>query len=84
MKLTKETVAKLKLEDGKSDQIWFDDDLPGFGVRLRAGGKAVWVMEDRNNNNARMQITGVVDSVEPNRKLAISISAAETASVCSG
>src|SRR5436190_6831101 len=41
------------------------------------GRKAVWVMEDRNNNNARMQITGVVDSVEPNRKLAISISAAE-------
>jgi len=41
------------------------------------GGKAVWVMEDRNNNNARMQITGVVDSVEPNRKLATSISAPE-------
>src|SRR5436305_14392099 len=29
------------------------------------GGKAVWVMEDRNNNNARMQIRGVVESVEP-------------------
>src|SRR5438445_10243724 len=23
-----------------------------------AGGKAVWVMEDRNNNNMRMQMTG--------------------------
>ena len=41
------------------------------------GRKAVWVMEDRNNNNMRMQMTGVVDSVEPNRKLAISISALE-------
>jgi uncharacterized protein YndB with AHSA1/START domain len=41
------------------------------------GGKAVWVMQDRNNNNARMQITGVVDCVEPNRKLASSISVAE-------
>src|SRR4051794_15818997 len=36
---------------------------------LKPGGKAVWVMEDRNNNNQRMQITGVVDSVELNRKL---------------
>jgi uncharacterized protein YndB with AHSA1/START domain len=41
------------------------------------GGKAVWVMEDRNNNNTRMSITGVVDSVDPYRRLAVSISAPE-------
>jgi uncharacterized protein YndB with AHSA1/START domain len=41
------------------------------------GGKAVWVMEDRNNNNARMEITGTVESVEPLRKLAISMTAPE-------
>ena len=41
------------------------------------GGKATWVMEDRNNNNMRMEIVGVVDSVEPYRKLAISMSATQ-------
>ncbi len=39
------------------------------------GGKSVWVMQDRNNNNAPMEITAVVDSVEPPRKLAVSLSA---------
>ena len=41
------------------------------------GGKSVWVMEDRNNNNARMEITGIVDAVEPNRRLAVSLQAPE-------
>lgn len=39
------------------------------------GGKAVWVVEDPNNGNARMEITGTVVSVEPNRRLSASLSA---------
>ena len=34
MKLTKDTVAKLKLP-ADTEQIVWDDDIPGFGVRLR-------------------------------------------------
>jgi uncharacterized protein YndB with AHSA1/START domain len=41
------------------------------------GGKAVWVMEDRNNGNARMEITGTVDAVEPNRRIAIHMTSPE-------
>jgi uncharacterized protein YndB with AHSA1/START domain len=41
------------------------------------GGKYVWVMEDRNNNNARMDLNWMVDAVEPNQKLAISVEAKE-------
>jgi uncharacterized protein YndB with AHSA1/START domain len=41
------------------------------------GGKAVWVMEDRNNNNARMEITGVVKGLEPGRRIDIAMSAPE-------
>jgi uncharacterized protein YndB with AHSA1/START domain len=44
----------------------------GSGVP-KPGGKAAWVMEDRNNNNMRMQINAVVDAVEPDRKLAVSL-----------
>jgi integrase len=38
MKLTTDTIAKLKLPLGKNEIIIWDDDVPGFGVRLRAYG----------------------------------------------
>lgn len=37
------------------------------------GGKSTWVLEDRNNGNQRMEIHSVVESVEPARKLAVSL-----------
>jgi hypothetical protein len=47
MKLTKTTVAKLSVPQGKSELIVFDEDMPGFGLRLRAGGSAVWIAQYR-------------------------------------
>jgi uncharacterized protein YndB with AHSA1/START domain len=41
------------------------------------GGKMVWVMEDRNNGNARMEIQAIVQAVEPGHKLAVELSATE-------
>jgi uncharacterized protein YndB with AHSA1/START domain len=41
------------------------------------GQSAVWVMEDRNNGNTRMEITGTVESVEPNRRIAVRMTAPE-------
>jgi integrase len=35
VKLTKDTVAKLALPAGKSEHVIWDDDIPGFGIRLR-------------------------------------------------
>jgi integrase len=47
MKLTKANlplIAAAFADSGKADKIYFDDDLPGFGLRLRAGSKRmVWV-----------------------------------------
>ena len=45
MKLTQATVATLKLPNGKSEVITFDDDLPGFGLRMRAGGTCTWIYQ---------------------------------------
>jgi len=39
MKFTQATVAKFKLPEGKLDHIEFDDSMPGFGLRVRNGGK---------------------------------------------
>lgn len=46
MKLTAHRVAALTLPEGKSDKIFFDDDIAGFGIRLRqGGGKRVWLFQ---------------------------------------
>jgi hypothetical protein len=47
MKFTKSTVAALSLPAGKSDSIVFDGATPGFGVRLREGGKRTWIAQIR-------------------------------------
>ena len=35
MKLTTTSIAGLVLPPGKSDAIFWDDAIPGFGIRLR-------------------------------------------------
>jgi len=47
MKLTDANVRKIALPAGKSESIFWDDDLPGFGLRMRAGGKQTWVAQYR-------------------------------------
>jgi integrase len=39
MKLTNASIARFRLPSGKSDHIEFDDAMPGFGLRIRAGDK---------------------------------------------
>ncbi|HET7384014.1 MAG TPA: Arm DNA-binding domain-containing protein, partial [Pseudolabrys sp.] len=45
MKLTQATVATIKLPSNRSETIVFDDDLPGFGLRIRAGGARTWIFQ---------------------------------------
>jgi integrase len=47
MKLTKVNIAKIAVPPGKSEIIAFDDDIPGWGLRLRAGGSATFVFQYR-------------------------------------
>jgi integrase len=49
MRLTDKTIAGLTIPQGKSELLIFDDDLPGFGLRLRAGGTRRWVFQYRHN-----------------------------------
>ena len=45
MNLTATAIRSLALPDGKSEAIFFDDDCPGFGLRIRAGGTRVFVFQ---------------------------------------
>src|SRR6516162_6570155 len=39
MKITQDKVTRILLPQGKSEHIVFDETMPGFGIRIRAGDK---------------------------------------------
>ena len=45
MKLTRASVQALSLPPSKGELIVFDDEIPGFGLRLRAGGSRKWIVQ---------------------------------------
>ena len=45
MKLTVKTADALRLAPGVRDKIWFDDDIAGWGLRIRDGGKRAWIFQ---------------------------------------
>src|SRR6516164_5939332 len=46
MKLIERNIAKIKASAArKSDHFEWDDDMPGFGLRVRDGRKASWVLQ---------------------------------------
>jgi integrase len=67
MKLTAKTAAALTLPAGKSDVIHFDDQLPGFGFRIRqgAGGKVLrsWIVQYRRASATRRMLLGSAEVV---------------------
>ena len=64
MKLTKETVKGLKLPSDKGEAIWFDERLPGFGLRIRAGGKRTWIAQYRLGSKQRRMTIGSAEKVD--------------------
>ena len=72
MRLTDKTVEGLALLDGKGERLVFDETLPGFGIRLRAGGKRTWIAQYRTGSQQRRLTLGdcaKIDAVQA-RKLA--------------
>jgi len=64
MKLDSKTAARLALPAGKTDAIYFCDDLPGFGLRLRSSGDRVrrqWIVQYRHGGATRRLLLGPAD-----------------------
>jgi hypothetical protein len=53
MKLDSKTVAEATLPPGSADHIFWDDDVTGFGLRLRAGGSRSFVLQYRIDGRSR-------------------------------
>jgi integrase len=58
MKFAQKTLATIELPAGKREVILFDDDLPGFGLRIRAGGARTWVYQFKIGNQHRRLTLG--------------------------
>ena len=67
MKLTAATVRTLALPKGVSDKIFFDDELPRFGVRVRAGGSRTWIVQYGIGGKERKLPLGLVSALDPSK-----------------
>lgn len=56
-------VERLALPAGVNDRIIFDDGLPGFGLRIRDGGKRTWIVQYRVGAKQRRVTLGTVETL---------------------
>lgn len=70
MKLTAKTVAAIRLPPGKTDHIEWDDELVGFGLRLRKSGARSFVAQYRAHGRTRRMKIGGTLAPEDARKAA--------------
>src|SRR6516164_4641373 len=67
MKLTLKTAAALKLPHGKTDHIECDDEIPGFGLRLREGGSRTWIYQYQLGSKQRRIVIGKAGALKPEK-----------------
>src|ERR1700730_3015049 len=67
MRFTTPTVPHLKIASGQQERIVFDETLPGFGFRIRAGGKRTWVAQYRIGNKQRRLTLGSLEKLDPDQ-----------------
>jgi integrase len=58
MKLTQTGLARLTLKAGEADKIFFDDEIAGFGLRVREGGSRKFVLHYRIGGSQRRLTVG--------------------------
>lgn len=63
MKLTQRTISALDVPRGKIEHIVFDEDLPGFGLRVRRGGARTWIYQFKMGAQHRRMTLGSVSAV---------------------
>jgi hypothetical protein len=67
MKLTLASLTNLKLKSGDKDRIWFDDDVPGFGLRVRDTGSRSWIYQYKIGGKTRRLVLGQATAIKPAR-----------------
>jgi integrase len=64
VKLTTQTIADLAPPPGISDAFFWDDAIPGFGIRVRASGRKLWIFQYRAGGRQQRRMTiGLVSAI---------------------
>jgi integrase len=64
MNLTAVVVTNLKLKPGEADRIWFDDRVPGFGLRIRESGSQSWIFQYKIGAKTRRLVIGQAAAIK--------------------
>jgi integrase len=64
MKMTAQSADGLQLASGEADRIWFDDAIPGFGLRVRDTGSRSWVFQYKIAGNTRRLVIGQASAIK--------------------
>jgi integrase len=67
MRLTAPTIKALKLPEGSDDVVFFDERLPGFGLRLRASGARSWLVQYKIGSKIRRLTLGTPAQLDPGK-----------------
>lgn len=57
MLLTRANIANLQVPSGKAEVTYWDDEIKGFGLRLRQGGTGRWIVQFRNSQGQQRKMT---------------------------
>lgn len=63
MKITQASAAKAALPASKSEAFFWDDEMPGFGLRIRAGGSRTYIVQYKLGAKHRRMTLGSVSKV---------------------
>jgi integrase len=66
MKLTQAKVDSFELPGGKSEHIEFDEELPGFGLRVRASGHKSYIAQYKSGGESRRYPLGSTTEIKAN------------------
>jgi integrase len=67
MKFTVQNTEGLKLAPGEQDRIWFDDVVPGFGLRVRESGNRSWIFQYKLGRRTRRLVIGAAAAIKVGR-----------------
>lgn len=71
-KFTKVTVANMVCPSDKSEAFFWDEDMPGFGIRAYNKGRRVWFVQYRTSDaRTRRQVLADVRALDPEQARAI-------------
>jgi integrase len=67
MKLTAQTAGRLQLASGETDRIWFDEAIPGFGLRVRDTGSRSWIFQYKVRGKTHRLVIGRASAIKAAR-----------------